>query len=108
MNKKKIKMGIGLFIIAIVFGYPFLKIQWAKTQVHKFCSEINPGDPVNNLKAKAENFSLKFRTMVPYKKGEKTYPSKIIVWEGWAFSRYFCDIEHDQKLVIKSSVTHLD
>ena len=108
MNKKKIKIGIGLLIFITLIGYPFFKDKWAKAQVHKFCSEINPGDPVKGLAAKAENFGLKFRNRPSYKQGKEVYPAKILAWEGWAFSRYYCDIEHDQKLVLKKMETYLD
>ncbi len=108
MAKKKIRIGIGLFVVLMAVGYPFFKMNWAEAQVHKFCSEINIGDPVKGLKAKAEKFGLKLRDRPSYKKDKKVYPAKVLVWEGWAYARYFCDIEHDGKSVIASKETFLD
>jgi hypothetical protein len=35
-------------------------------------------------------------------------PAKIIVWGGWAFARWFCNIEHTNGKVVGKNTTSLD
>jgi hypothetical protein len=42
--------------------------------------------PIQGLEARAEELGLKVKLF----KAVGSRPSKIIVWEGWAFARWFC------------------
>jgi len=42
--------------------------------------------PIQGLEARAEELGPKVKLF----KAVGSRPSKIIVWEGWAFARWFC------------------
>ena len=108
--KPSIKWGLAIFLVVAAIAYPTLKMRWIKKQVHTFCAQIKPGDPIAGLESRAKESKLKFRAFQEAKKekGEKAQPGKIIVWEGVGFARWFCDIEHAGGKIKKTEVVFLD
>ncbi len=59
---------------------------------------------VQGLEQRAKDYGLKVKTL----KGSDTQPATIIVWEGWVFARWFCEIEHLNGKVIHKEAFFLD
>ncbi len=94
-----------LLLILIAFAiYPILKIRSAHKQVESFCAQVAIDMPVQGLEARAEELGLKVKLF----KAVGSRPSKIIVWEGWAFARWFCEIEHVNGKVVSKESFFLD
>lgn len=93
-----------LLILIICALYPVFKIRWAKNKVESFCSRIAVGMTVQGLEERARDFGLKVRVF----KGHDTRRTKIIVWDGWVFARWFCEIEHVNGKVVNKDTFFLD
>ncbi|UCE74235.1 MAG: hypothetical protein JSV56_00640 [Methanomassiliicoccales archaeon] len=93
------------YIILIICAlYPLFKVRWAKNQVESFCSRIAAGRIVQGLEQRAKDFGLKVKMF----KGNDTQRAKIIVWDGWVFARWFCEIEHVNGKVVNKETFFLD
>jgi hypothetical protein len=94
-----------LFLVAICI-YPFAKIRWAHSRVQAFSNVVSIGMPADpaGLEAKAKDLGLK--TLAS--KGIKDEPTRLLVWQGWAFARWFCEVEFIQNKVSKKEVYFLD
>jgi hypothetical protein len=104
-NRSRWKKIIIIFLILIIGAlYSVVKIRWAKNRVENFSSRISIGMTVQGLEQRAKDYGLKVKTF----KGNDSQPAKIIVWEGWAFARWFCEIEHLNGKVIHKKVFFLD
>ena len=104
-NRSRWKKIIIIFLILIIGAlYSVVKIRWAKNRVENFSSRISIGMTVQGLEQRAKDYGLKVKTF----KGNDSQPAKIIVWEGWAFARWFCEIEHLNRKVIHKEVFFLD
>lgn len=91
-------------IILICVAYPILKMIWTKNKVENFCSHISIGMAVQGLEGKAKDYGLK----VIVHNGIDSHPAEIIVWEGWAYARWFCEIEISNGKVVHKGVFFLD
>ena len=101
---KWIKTFVPLLILLFCVIYPMLKIRWAHNQVESFCMEVAIGMPIHGLEEKAKERSLKIIKF----KANGSDPAKMTVWEGWAFARWFCDIEHTNGKVVSKKTVSLD
>jgi hypothetical protein len=99
-----IKTFMLLLIILACAIYPMLKIRWAHNQIESFCMELTIGEPIHGLEEKAKERGLKLLKFKP----NGTLPGKIIVWEGWAFARWNCAIEHISGKVVGKNTYFLD
>lgn len=106
LKRKKKILGLGLLFFAISGGvaYPVYKIWWARQQVRGFCAQVSVNGPVQDLEAQAKRMGLRVLSR-PASKGE---PAMILVWEGFAFARQFCEIQHANGVVLKKETTSLD
>ncbi|MCK4820083.1 hypothetical protein KA005_30235 [bacterium] len=93
-----------LFILFACTFYPILKIRCAHNQVKSFCAQAAIGMPVQGLEAKAEELGLKILLF----KADGSRPARITVWKGWAFARWFCEIEHANGKVVRKETYFLD
>ena len=91
-------------ILLICIIYPVLKIRWAKNKVESFCSHISIGISIQGLEQRAKDYGLNVKTF----KGSDSQAPKILVWEGWAFARWFCEIEHLNGKVVHKETFSLD
>ncbi len=92
-----------LILLACVL-YPMLKIRWAHNQVESFCMEVTIGAPIHGLEEKAKERGLKVLKF----KADSSHPAEITVWEGWAFARWNCVIEHINGKVVGKKTYFLD
>jgi hypothetical protein len=81
---------IGLLIISVILlAYGAVKVRWAKTRVQAYSQSVAVGTPVTELRDKAEKMHLH------YKKTEGNDDNgRLLVWDGFAFARWFCEIEY--------------
>lgn len=93
-----------LLVLIICALYPVFKIRLAKNKVKSFCSRIAVGMTVQGLEERARDFRLSVRTS----KGNDAQGAKIIVWDGWVFARWFCEIECVNGKVVEKATFFLD
>ena len=95
-----------VFILIACCIYPFAKIRWAHNRVDTFSNGITVGMPVEvgMLEARAKELDLK----TSFGKENREVPSRFLAWEGWAFARWFCEVEFSQGRVLTKKVFFLD
>jgi hypothetical protein len=103
-RSKWIIVFVPLLILLFCIIYPMLKMRWARNQVELFCMEVAIGMPIYGLEEKAMEGSLE----VISDEANGSEPAKIIVWGGWAFARWFCNIEHTNGKVVGKKTIFLD
>ena len=84
-------------------------MKWSEWQVKRFCAQVHQGDALDTVVTRSKEYWL--GTLGPFAKREvdgKTVPATLIVWEGWVFDRWFCDVEHEDGKVTGTRVSHLD
>lgn len=79
-------------------------MRWAKRQVEAFHGQVVTGMPLPALEAKAREMHLNYRPMTGNTPGE----GKVVVWEGFAFGRWFCNVEYREGKVTGKRITPLD
>ena len=90
---------VGTFILV---GYAGVKVRWAKKQVDEFSRQVVIGMPVAGLEKRAIAMHLKYRPLT----GGSDNAGKFMVWQGFAYKRWFCTVEYrDGKVVAKKSTT---
>ena len=99
-----IKTFVLLLILLACFIYPMLKIRWAHNQIESFCMEVTIGTPIHGLEEKAKERGLKVLKF----NADSYHPAEITVWEGWAFARWNCIIEHINGKVVGKKTNFLD
>lgn len=77
---------------------------WAHNQVESFCMEVAIGMPIHGLEENAKERSLKALKF----KAKGSRPAKMKVWKGWAFARWFCEIEYTNGKVVSKKTIFLD
>jgi hypothetical protein len=93
-----------VILICILVVYAELKIRWAKKQIEAFSQQVTIGMPVAGLEMKAKGMQLNYGRFAD----SNDMNGRLYVWEGFAFGRWFCDVEYrDDKVTIKR-VTFLD
>jgi hypothetical protein len=101
---KWIKIFVPLLILLFCIIYPMLKMRWAHNQVESFCMEVAIGMPIHGLEEKAKERGLKVFKF----EANGSRPAIMTVWEGWAFARWFCEIEHTNGKVVSKKNVFLD
>lgn len=99
-----IKIFVPLFILLACAIYPILKIRWAHNRVESFCAQVTIGMSVHGLEAKAKKLGLKVSRF----KANGSRLTKLTAWEGWAFARWFCVIDHTDGKVVSKETYFLD
>lgn len=91
---------IGLLIVSLVLlAYGALKVRWAKSGVVAFSQLAAVGTPVSDLEAKAKAMHLNCKRTEGLDKH-----GKLLVWDGFAFARWFCEVEYQNGKVVKNRV----
>jgi hypothetical protein len=105
-----VKVILVLFLVfALSSAYAVFKVRWAQRQVETFCSQVTIGDPLQGYEAKAKDFWLEIRQTQEYTNPEgRHYPARLLVWEGFVFARWFCEIGHANGKVISKKIVELD
>jgi hypothetical protein len=98
-------VGLGL---GLLFASMVVKIGWAKQQTHALCAGIVVGEPVEELTAKARRRGLVVWSSPEGKDIDgRPRPAMLMAWEGVAFGRWFCDVEHAQGRVLSRRTAFL-
>ena len=79
-------------------------VSWAARAVDGFCATVEVGAPAAGLEARARAASLQVMSL-PARPPEK---AKLMAWEGFAFARRFCDVEHEGGAVTSKRTSALD
>jgi hypothetical protein len=103
-SRRWISVLVVLLVLIICALYPVFKMRLAKNKVESFCSRIAVGMTVQGLEERARDFGLNIRMS----EGNDTQGARIIVWDGWAFARWFCEIECVNGKVVKKGTFFLD
>lgn len=93
-----------LILMMVVWVYASFKVKWAQKQVKQFGEVAMIGTPITGLKKKAEELHLNYQLL----SDSNDKSGRFYVWEGFAFSRWFCDVEYQDGKVVKQTVHHLD
>ncbi|MFZ5889887.1 MAG: hypothetical protein ACOY0T_02375 [Myxococcota bacterium] len=86
--------------------YPAAKLGWVRIQVGRFCTHVEPGDPVVELQARARRLGLE--TTDRPAAADASTPATLSAWQGFAFARTFCEVEHDGTRATRARSTSLD
>ncbi|MEE8483816.1 MAG: hypothetical protein V3S46_04380 [Nitrospinota bacterium] len=106
-RKNAIKNVIAILIILTGVGYVAYKGHTGKKAVNKLCAQVEIGKPVDIYKRKATELGLNTRLIERSKNPEE--PNLFMAWAGFSFSRYFCNIEFDDKgIVTARHQTYID
>jgi len=106
-------------VVALIFALPFAscgafgvygigKVRWARATVGAYCDAVVVGAPIAGLDARARDMSLQVMSIAPNTPGAPHKEGKILVWEGFAFARHFCEIDHDGSVVTGKHTSALD
>lgn len=93
-----------IIIVISIFVYSQSKVKWAKKQIDTFSNSVHIGMPVVGLQQKAAELNLNYLLLSNSNEHEGT----LIVWEGFVFDRWFCDVEYKDGKVTNNKVTFLD
>jgi hypothetical protein len=91
-------------LTCILVIYAGLKVTWAKQQIEAFSQLVVIGLPVAGLEHKAKEMHLKYRRMTD----SNDTDGRFHVWEGFAFGRWFCDVEYKDGKATNKKVAFLD
>jgi hypothetical protein len=100
--KKKVITAIVVLILFL--AYPSWKIHRAKSRVNHFSQRISVGMSIETAESLARKFDLK----VIRSERSSAMPSKLTVWDGWAFNRWICQISYENGKILKKEVLFLD
>ena len=101
---KRRKIIIAVFVILLIAVFPAVKLLHAKKQVASFCQHVTIGASIGGLSQRAKSLGLH---VIETKAGQSD-SGKIIVWQGWAFARWFCLLEYSDGKISRKNVIFLD
>jgi hypothetical protein len=99
---------IALASIVCLLLYPPLKLYWAERQVTAFCDSVTVGTSVDELERKAKDSWLEIRKISAMTIEGQPSPAKLLIWEGFAFGRWFCEISHANGKAGSKRIVELD
>src|SRR5688572_2664253 len=95
--------------VALFMASACVKVEWAKQQTHALCGEITVGGLVESLDAKAHARGLIVWSSPARKDPDgRPRPAKLTAWEGFAFARWSCDVEHGDGRALSKRTSFLD
>ena len=108
MKRKKSRWFLIPGVVALSFigccAVPVAKVKWSSAQVQGFCDSLEKGAPVEGLQKRAEEMWLRVEDY-PAREDSR---AKLLVFEGWAFSRIFCEVEHEGGFVVGKDLITMD
>ena len=99
---------IALGVFASIVLYIPLKLYWAERQVTAFCNDVAVGTSIEELERRAKDSWLEIRKLPATTIEGKPSLPKLLVWEGFAFGRWFCEISHTNGKADSKRVIDLD
>ena len=98
-------LGTAALALVLLFVYAGGKMGWAQHQTRAMCAEVAVGGPVAGVDAAAARRGLSVRSIGP---PSAARPAVIMAFEGFAFGREFCVVEHADGRVTKARTASLD
>jgi hypothetical protein len=92
-----------LLLCCLLPGYPLFKIYSARNQVQSFCSQAVIGMSAGEAEATAGKAGLNFKVI-----RDSSDSGYIVVWEGWAYARWFCTVWYVRGKVVRKEINFLD
>jgi len=102
------RIGIVLAVLICIGLYPPLKIKWAERQVTTFCNNVTIGASVEEIERAAQDHWLKAQKSHATMIDGKPFPAMLLVWEGFGFGRWYCEIHHVNEKVESKRIKYLD
>ncbi len=100
------RVAVALLVCTVL--YPPLKLYWAKRQVTAFCNDIAVGASVEELERVARDHWLLVQKARATTIEGKPIPARLLVWEGFAFGRWYCEIHDVNGRVESTRINFLD
>jgi hypothetical protein len=98
-------IGIGVVALLLLFVYAGGKMGWAQHQTRALCAEVAVGGPVAGIDIAAARRGLSVRSVgAP----SAARPAVLLAFEGFAFGREYCVVEHADGRVTKARTASLD
>jgi len=107
----RLSVKIGLILLGIVLfaGYAGAKLGWAERQAERVCTEAAPGAAVDRVRERAQRLGLLVGSVPESKhEGKARQPARVMAFEGVAFDRWFCNVEHESGKVVRAWTNRLD
>lgn len=101
MGKKAI---IAIFVLILLLIYPSWKIHEAKKRITHLSQQITIGMPIKEVYSLAKKLELK----INISEDNSTKSQTLIIWDGWAFAKWTCFVDHESGKVLKKEVLFLD
>lgn len=100
-----LNFSVGLVALAVMLVlYSHFQLKRVEQKVEAFSETVVVGMPVAGLDEKAGKMGLKSRRTL----GSSDQNGSLQVWEGFAFGRWFCDIDYRDGKTTNKRVTFLD
>lgn len=100
------RIALALLLCGVV--YSPAKLYWAERQVASFCDGVAVGASVEELERRAKDAWLEIKKLPAMTFDGKPVPAKLLVWEGFAFGRWFCEIDHTNGKADAKRLSELD
>ncbi len=103
-------VALAVLALALLFVYAAAKMGWAEHQARELCAETRLGSPVDGVDAAAarRGFSVSAVGSTPAGGSVPARPAMIMAFEGFAFGRVFCVVEHADGRVTRARTASLD
>jgi hypothetical protein len=98
-------LGTAALALVLLFVYAGGKMGWAQHQTRALCAEVAIGGPVAGVNAAAARHGLSVRSI---EAPSAARPAVIMAFEGFAFGREFCVVEHADGRVTRARTASLD
>ncbi len=92
-----------LLMSCLIPGYPLFKMYRARNQVQSFCSQTIIGMSAGEVETMAGKADLNFKVI-----RNTSDSGYIVVWEGWAYARWFCTVGYVRGKVVRKEINFLD
>jgi hypothetical protein len=105
-DKMKKKSIIILAVFVLLIAYVPWKMHQAKTHIHDFSRKVSVGMSIETAESLAGQMGLSVKKSLA--ESGSVGQSKLTVWDGWAFARWFCIVTYEKGKIVKIDVAYLD
>ncbi len=89
---------LGAMVLVLAGYYPWSKAHSAYERVRSFSELVVNGMPVQGLEEKAGELGLNVLSL------NRPPSGKIVIWSGWLFAKWYCEIEHEDGKCIRKEM----
>lgn len=93
-----------ILVLIILFAYPTFKIRSAHERVEQLFRQVTLSMPISQVEEEAKILGLK---VIRFEEKSPNF-EKIIAWDGWAFARWNCVIQHANGKAVSKKIVFLD